>query len=625
MDNVERQTSDIHLFSAPWPLFNRPSIQLGTLKSYLEWKSPQTKVEAHHFYLNLAEALGYSVYQAISEKTWPAEAVYGALLFPGMGEKAGALFRRECKRSPALKGLDFFELTQKVKSITDHYLDNLPLKGALLAGFSICLCQMTSSLYCIRRLKTRFPALPVVVGGSSFAGPSARDLLEVFPEVDFVVLGEGELPLSALAESLSQGGGHACMKGLEGVASRNQERFQGSPPPFHQLEDLANLPMPDYSEYFQVLQGFEPQKRFFPTLLLEASRGCWWRKRQSSGDFKGCAFCNLNLQWEGYRTKGPEQVVREVDETTSRHQVLSLAFADNVLPWGEKGELFQRLQDCGKDLRLFGEVRARTNRPALQAMRGAGLEEVQVGIEALSTSLLKKMNKGTTVLDNLQIMRDCEELGIVNVSNLLLRFPTSDERDVDETLRTLEFVMPFRPLRKVFFWLGLGSPIHGDLESFGIKSVFNHPHYRQILPSGVVDGMRLMVQDHRGDHAVQKKLWRPVEQALRFWQKSYERLQDKDIGRPILSYRDGRDFLIITQRRWKEEPEVHRLRGSSRAIYLHCTTHRALKDILKRFPRLREESVSSFLGMLVDKRLMYGEKDRYLSLAVRVPNSSCSR
>ena len=35
-----------------------------------------------------------------------------------------------------------------------------------------------------------------------------------------------------------------------------------------------------------------------------------------------------------------------------------------------------------------------------------------LGIEALATSLLKKLNKGTTAIQNLEIMRDCEALGI---------------------------------------------------------------------------------------------------------------------------------------------------------------------------------------------------------------------
>lgn len=476
---------------------------------------------------------------------------------------------------------------------------------------------MTSSLYAIRRLKKRFPRLPTVVGGSNFAGPSAFDLVEVFPEVDFVILGEGELPLTALVRALLDRSGSESLGALPGVVSRGGKPLCDSGCDFQQLRDLTALPIPDYSDYFRTLEEFEPQERFFPTLLAEASRGCWWRKREGAGHFKGCAFCNLNLQWEGYRSKEPKQVVREVEELTSRHQLVSVAFTDNVVPSGESAEVFRGLAGCGKDLRLFAEIRARTARPVLKIMREAGLEEVQIGIEALSTNLLKKMNKGTTALDNLQIMRDCEELGILNVSNLLLRFPTSDERDVNETLRAMEFALPFQPLRKVFFWLGFGSPVQDAPQSFNIEAVFNHPHYRELFPQEMVSRMRLMVQGYRGDQVFQKKLWRPVERAIALWRTQYGRLHREGNKGPILSYREGGDFLILTQRRWGQEPVVHRLTGSSRAIYLFCTRHRALEEILERFPLLKEKTVKSFLQMLVGKRLMYQEEERYLSLAVR--------
>ena len=49
----------IALISTPWPLYNRPSIQLGMLKSYLQTVYPDMQVEAHHFYLKLAESIDF--------------------------------------------------------------------------------------------------------------------------------------------------------------------------------------------------------------------------------------------------------------------------------------------------------------------------------------------------------------------------------------------------------------------------------------------------------------------------------------------------------------------------------------------------------------------------------------
>jgi len=67
--NKTTQFQKVALISAPWPLYNRPSIQIGTLKAHLKKKFPELKVDAHHFYLKVAEAIGYKRYQAISERT----------------------------------------------------------------------------------------------------------------------------------------------------------------------------------------------------------------------------------------------------------------------------------------------------------------------------------------------------------------------------------------------------------------------------------------------------------------------------------------------------------------------------------------------------------------------------
>jgi hypothetical protein len=82
--------------------------------------------------------------------------------------------------------------------------------------------------------------------------------------------------------------------------------------------------------------------------------------------------------------------------------------------------------------------------------------------------------------------------------------------------------------------------------------------------------------------------------------------------------RDGREFLIIRQRSLSSETINHRLVGTSRLIYLFCRHHRSIKRIRDRFPAFSEDKILSFLKMMVNKKLMFEEKDRYLSLAVKV-------
>jgi ribosomal peptide maturation radical SAM protein 1 len=453
--------------------------------------------------------------------------------------------------------------------------------------------------------------LKIVIGGSVLAGESLHDLFRVFPEIDFAVNGEGEIPLGRLVDELKTGD----PRPIPGVVSRSAKQAP-APIEHSQLPDLGRLPPPDYADYFRLLASFSPERRFFPTLPAEMSRGCWWQRVETQDKPAGCAFCNLNLQWEGYRTKNVEQIISEVDYLTDRYRLLSIAFMDNLLPVRTSGEIFSALAKLEKDLDLFGEIRADTPLKVLASMRDGGLKEVQIGIEALSTQLLKKLNKGVTAIQNLEIMKHCEALGIVNVSNLILHFPGSDAEDVSETMDSLAYAQPFRPLKLVNFWLGQGSPVWQHPREFGLQAVFNHPNYVRLFPPEIAGAVRFMIQSYRGDIGLQRKLWRPVQEVVQNWKKAYEALHSGSFGEPILSFRDGRDFLIIRQRRPTAGPVTHRLLGTSRKIYLFCHTRRSLSRVLAQFRGLSAEKLLPFLKMMVEKKLMFAEGRHYLSLAV---------
>ena len=612
-----RPLKKVALVSMPWPLFNRPSVQIGTLKSYLESQFPDLKVDAHHIYLKVAAHIGYQLYQPISERTWLAETIYGALLYPQRLKSIKKLFQRQAAGYPALQKVDFEKLTAKVEATSKAFINRVEWKAYILAGFSMCLCQLTASLYFIKQLKKKFPNLTIVVGGSMFAGESIRNIFEVFPEIDFVVNGEGETPLSRLIHHLIGSRKSTDISRIAGVVNPKSVKDKKSIA-FNQLDNLTTLPPPDYDDYFDLLKSLGSQKTFFPTLPVELSRGCWWQRSLKNATFTGCAFCNLNLQWDGYRSKNPSRAVSEIDHLTKKHKTLSVAFVDNLLPSKGSGSIFKQLGRLGKDLRLFGEIRASTPKRVLAAMQAAGMQEVQIGIEALSTRLLNRLNKGTTTIQNLEIMKHCEALGIVNSSNLLIYFPGSDQQDVAETLRSLEFALPFRPLKTVRFWLGFGSPVWHNPKAFGLQAVFNHPHYAAIFPAGIYRALQFPIQAYRADLGHQKKLWQPVKKKLKEWGKTYADLNKGFSPGRILSYRDGRDFLIIHQKRFQAEPLTHRLEGASRKIYLFCDHHRSMKNIVNRFPKIPEDKIAHFLNSMVAKKLMFEENGKYLSLAVRI-------
>ncbi len=606
----------VALLSTPWPLFNRPSIQLGTLNAYLRRELPELKVDAYHLYLSVAEALGYDLYKAISERSWLSEACYATLLYPERREIISRFWRRRSSDLP--KSLGFEEIWPLVRRASEDILDSADWAAYRLLGFSICFGQLTSALYFARKIKERAPFGKIVFGGSACSGEMGWSLLRAFPEIDFVISGEGEKPLAHLARWVFKPEASHKPAPLPGLFCREQEGDLSSAN-FSQVPDLDGLPLPDYDDYFLHLKSLAPQSRFFPKIPMEMSRGCWWRKASPSRRDRGCAFCNLNLQWEGYRSKSHRKIVQELASLTDQHGLLSVSFMDNLLPPRNLLSLFESIAELRKDFRLFAEIRATTSLDELLAMGAAGVAEVQVGIEALSTRLLRKLNKGTTAIQNVEIMKNCEARNVPDLtSNLITHFPGSDEADVEETLRTLQFTLPFRPLKATPFWLGYGSPVWRHPEAFGIRKVRNHPFYRYLFPRELLSQLHLILQGYEGGMKNQQRLWGRVTRVLKSWRTTYDDLHSASARDPILSYQDGETFLIIRERRRNADDMTHRLRGSSRQIFLFCERNRSLSEIVERFPGFGQEKILPFLNMMVGKKLMFREGERFLSLAVPI-------
>jgi ribosomal peptide maturation radical SAM protein 1 len=597
------------LISMPWPLANRPSIQLATLKSYLNRHAPDVEVECHHPYLDVANLLGVKTYNRLAERTWVAEAVYGYLVNPEKAPEIMALWQREGggKREPTG---DLEELARSIDRLhrTKHLTH--PWSNYDLVGFSISFSQLTSSLYLIWKIRALHPHCRVVVGGSNCSGELGRSLLAHVPEIDFVVSGEGELPLLGLIRGLRRRSleGETERGGLLWRDSRGEIRGGG----IQQLSDLRELPTPDYGHYFKDLGQQSAMGNLVPALPVETSRGCWWHRARTGTRGRACRFCNLNLQWKGYRRKGPGQVAKEMETLASRHRSLRFFFVDNILNPPTTEGMFQRIAALGRSFEIFTEVRASVTRRQLLAMRRAGVTQVQIGVESLSSRLLKKLNKGTTVIQNIEVMKHCEELGIQHHSNLILGFPGSDGDDVAETLQNLAFVRPYQPLRKVRFWLGQNSPVALDPERFGIRRIANHPTYGILLPGSLGTSLCLMIKSYVGDRRRQHQLWQPVARAVAEWQ----RLQGRRGREPLLGFRDGGDFLLIRKRLGDSEPETYRLRGASRDIYRFCEERQTLSELYRHFPRFSLERLQAFVSDLVRLRLMFQEGDQVLSLAV---------
>jgi len=581
----------------PWAIFNRPSIQLASLGSYIEKKSSYS-VETFHPYLDIARCIGPELYSEIALSGWSGEAIFSALLYPEKKQDAEKLFFEGISRATKSK-VDFSPIVEQVRKVCDTWLSKRAGKQYNLIGFSICFSQLLPSLYMAKLIKQQQPNLPVVFGGSSCSGEVGRSLLDQFAQIDYIIDGEGEERLLALCHNISEGESN----NVEGLLSRQSPPEEVRPiPPL----EMDSLPLPDYTSYFSQMATTFSASPFIPVIPVEFSRGCWWNK---------CTFCNLNIQWPSYRYKTGKRMVSEVAQLSRQYQCLHFTFTDNALPPRDADYFFEQTAEAPVDLDFFAEIRGTSDTNRLKRYRKGGLTTIQVGIEALSTSLLKKMKKGRSAMDNIAMMKLCAEQGIRLEGNIIVNFPTSTPEEIEQTLANLQYVMPFAPLEPATFFLGYGSPIYNNIADYSIASITPHTKTRQLFPKDCYNSMTSLISGYRGDKGLQTKLWQPVRKALSYWKEFHQKRANKEV--PALSYRDGGDFLIIRQENKTTATNHHRVKGLSRKIYLSAHVPITIQALEQQFPQVKPAALKKFIDEMCSKRLMFVENNLVLSLAIR--------
>ena len=595
------------LIAMPWSIFNRPSIQLGALKAFIE-REASYQVDSYHAYLPVARAFSPELYSQTALSGWAGEAIFAPLLFPEQRADAQKLFG-QCMRGKVTPLPDFTDLVTAVEHSCTQLLTTIPWHHYNLVGFSLCFSQLFASLYLARKIKEIAPALPIVFGGSSCSGDIGKSLIKHFSEIDYLIDGEGEQQLLFLLDFLA------------GKATTLPEKIRCQTPvsairldnPIASLP-MDDLPIPDYQDYFKQMPQYFGDQPFIPLLPVEFSRGCWWNK---------CTFCNLNLQWQSYRYKNSDRMLAEILHLAQTHECLHFTFTDNALPPQEADHFFTKLLPHNLDFDFFAEIRTGMKQDTLHLYRQAGLKTVQVGIEALSTSLLTKMAKGTTVIDNIAAMKMCSTSAIRLEGNLITDFPGTTALEIAETMENLDFIVPFLPLQAASFFLGFGSPLHNSCPSANnssIQKIIPHAKNRSLFPKRYLQSMTMLINSYRGDKKQQQKGWQPVRKKIRAWHNFHSH-RVKSRQHPLY-YRDGGTFLIIRQERISGSPLLHRLRGTSRKIYLSCYKPIKITTILQTFPQVTENVLQKFIDEMCEKRLMFQENGVTLALAVPHTNRS---
>ena len=292
-------------------------------------------------------------------------------------------------------------------------------------------CTSPDAIKLVELAKKIDPSIITIAGGvhSSFM---YEEMFSLTPALDYVVVGEGEVTLVDLLQSLSNGGG---VSGVPGIAYREGQsaRFTGSR---EYLKDLDALPLAwdllDWEDYtYFILPGSR-------LAAIDTSRGC----------DKDCTFCSQQKFWkQTWRARSPEGLVRELKVLAEEHKVDVVLFTDDYpTPDRERWEKFLDLMIAeGPDIYILMETRAKDiirDRDILNKYRKAGIIHIYVGTEATDDKAMAYMKKDLSIEEAKEALALCREHGIITETSMILGFPD----DTPESIRkTIEQVRGFNP------------------------------------------------------------------------------------------------------------------------------------------------------------------------------------
>lgn len=637
---------NVAVVALPWSQLSRPSAAVAALATFLRREEPTWEVCAFYEYVRISELVGVELYELIAEAAHSmGEAFFIPCVHTEQRERAvdqlvveaTKVFRTFVEHAGPHPWVpdpdDASAVRETVVTLVARLEEAVRTTAERLARFDLvglttCFGQLWANLAVAKAIKVIAPHVTVVLGGSTVSSAVGPSILRQYDFVDFVVQGEGELPFLALARALARGD-RAEADATRAVVSPRTAEALAKGAPLWEVAQMDDLPIPSYDDFVAELERLGMPLDW--AVPFEGSRGCWWDRINRTGNPKDtCFFCNLNLQWKGYREKSIARVLDEVRVLTERYANTRIFCLDNILRHKGTSELAEGLQALGGHFEIFHEVRANVSPLEWVQLKEAGMHSAQVGIEGLSTSYLRRIGKGTTTIQNLQAMRYVRELEITHFGNLIVDFPGATQDEVDETLRNvLDYAVCYDPLNTSPFTLGRDATVFRMPDEFPIENVRNRDLFARLLPPEVNAELRLfdLSFDFRGGNVD----WSGV----RAFCKRFMRDRPGTIFRkPYLSYRPGDTFVRIYERRGQvaeiykalghEEAYVAKLpwamtyvlRDDLARLYVFCMKIRTVAEIRERFPDLTAEVIESTLADWDEKRLVFREGSKVLSLAV---------
>jgi radical SAM superfamily enzyme YgiQ (UPF0313 family) len=362
-----------------------------------------------------------------------------------------------------------------------------------MIGLSLHMGNRLFASEVVRGIRQRLPETLIVVGGFDCVHKELGP--KIFPDFDFMVIGEAETSLSELLRRVRAG---EMISDLPGIISRfdSSERVWQ---PGLLLDDLDSLPFPTYDWYDISLYR---SKDGYYVGELAINRGCKWSR---------CTFCCECFPW---RKRSAVNVVdeiewfakigcRSIDFSVSDalgDSVTLLEIAKEINRRGVRCNILANMQGRRNILELLKNmylgsrisintqlrIDKRSDVDFFKILLRAGFKTMSFGVDGWTDRLLRMQNKGYNFDLVSRNLKAAAEAGIACSVNIVLGIPGETQEDVQESVRNIVSLKgAIHSVNSIYpLLLAPGSKYYQTPDSFNIcfrgdrEDIYNRYPYR---------------------------------------------------------------------------------------------------------------------------------------------------
>ena len=305
-----------------------------------------------------------------------------------------------------------------------------------IIGFSILNANRWGGIEIARIAKQLNPRVKIVFGGIG-ATFLWEHFLTHFPEIDFIVVGEGEYSFLNLIRNLEANRAQE-IEAIRGIAFRKN----GHPvcnPPAERIEQLDDLPDPTIHYAYQ---------------HLALTRGC-------GGN---CNFCGSPQFWgRRIRFHSADYFVRQIERLVVKG-VRFFYFSDDTFTVNKKRviEICRKIIERKLDITWNAISRVdHINAEILYWMRKAGCIQISYGVESGSPKIREFLQKPISTDRIRSAFTMTQQYGIMARAYFIYGAPGENEQTIRETI---DLINAIKPLSAIFYILDIfpGTALYED-------------------------------------------------------------------------------------------------------------------------------------------------------------------